>query len=675
MRIVLFTAIIVLFFSHNSGAQDIIQWANGLEFQYNQFGDVEYSGKEATGAPNAQPYGRTNPKAFRLNKEAAFGTLVLTFSKPQSISQVIVVENSFPGRITEIFLIDTKFGKHNIFKGNPQSLDDPYRAMMVAVPKTAYLVSKIEININSIGNPGWTQIDAVGISNADASTINKELSKFGNLNPDAEVVFTSQKSNLGKNINTEYIETKPIISPDGKTLFFCRQNHPQNFKGERDEQDIYLSSNNNGVWSKAENAGEPLNDKYPNGVCSVSPDGNTLLLINAYDEKGNINKGASISKRQKGGWTAPRKLNIKNFVNESGFQDYYLSNSGRVLILAIQDRNTLGDQDLYVSFHQGGDNWSEPLNLGPSINTSKGEFSPFLAADNKTLYFASEGHKGLGQSDIFYTKRLDDTWKRWSKPRNLGEAVNSKDIDAYYAISASGDLAYFVSTQGSTAGSRDIYSIELPNEFKPEPVLLVRGKVFNQKTGLAMEAEIIISSLPEGEEEGLANSTPYTGDYKIVLPQGKNYSVRASAKGFVAIEQNLDLATIETYKEIEQDLYLAPIELNQTITLTNVFFVRSKSELMSESFPELQRLAQMLKENKTMSIELGGHTDNQGVAKANVELSEDRVQVVKQFLVNNGIESKRISTKAYGGTKPLYPNTSEEGRAKNRRVDLTIMSY
>lgn len=656
-------------------AQNIIQWSSGLEFQYNQYADVEYSGKEALGAPNSQPYGRTNPKAFRLNKEAAFGTLVLTFDKPQSVTQVIIVENNEPGRITEVFLIDTKANKHSVFKGNPLSLDDPFRAMMVAVPKTHYQVSKIEINVNSITNPGWSQIDAVGISNSDATSISKELLKYGNLNPDAEVVFSTPKKNLDKTINTEYIETKPIISPDGKTLYFCRQNHPDNLKGERDEQDIYLSNKVNDAWSKAVNVGEPLNDKFPNGVCSVSPDGNTVLLINAYDEKGNISPGVSISKRQKGGWSVPRKMNIKGFYNDSGYQDYYLANSGRVLILAIQTSDTYGDQDLYASFHENGDNWSKPINLGATINSEKGEFSPFLAADNKTLYFASEGHKGLGQSDIFYTKRLDDTWTRWTKPRNLGNAVNSKDIDAYYAVSASGDLAYFVSTQGSTAGSRDIFSIELPSEFKPEPVLLVKGKVYNKKTNLAMESEIIITSLPGGEEEGLANSTPYTGTYQIVLPQGKNYSVRASAKGFLAVEQNLDLATIDSYKEIEQDLYLAPIELNQTITLTNVFFVKSRSELLPESFPELQRLVELLKLNSSMSIELGGHTDNQGVAKANLELSEERVQVVKQYLIKNGLESKRISTKAYGGTRPIFPNTNEDGRSKNRRVDLTVTSF
>lgn len=655
-----------------------IQWAKELAFQYNQSEDCTYNGTSALGPPDALPSGIVHKNAFKLNSENAFGTLILAYDQPQKVNQVIVVENHSPGRITEISLHGQKGEKNIIYKKEPQVIPGNHRTMVLAIPETSYLVEKVEVNINTTQKNGWAQIDAIGIANStNESMLERELYGLGQANIQTELAFTKEKESLGSGINSPYIEAKPIISADGKTLYFTRQNHPDNIKGKKDDGDIYVSNWENNAWSPAKNIGAPLNDGLANGITGVSPDGNTLLLINQYNKKGTVDNGASISRKTKNGWSYPEKLEIRDHVNKSNYADYFLANNGKVLLMAIQTNQSYGDQDLYVSFIQGDRTWSPPLNLGSTINTTRAEFSPFLAADNKTLYFASEGHPGLGGSDIFYTKRLDETWQNWSAPKNLGSAINTTKWDAYYAIDAAGDYAYFVSNSGSTADirneSKDIYRIALSTEFKPEPVVLISGKVYNEKTKEPISADIFFETLPSGTNEGEATSDPGDGSYKIILTQGNNYGFMAKAKGFMAINENLDLSNIAEYTEIERDLYLVPIEVGAVVKLNNIFFQQSKAVLLEDSYPEIQRLADFLKENPTVEIELGGHTDNQGLAKLNLQLSKDRVDMVKSFLVERGITSRRIETQAFGGTKPVASNHSPETRALNRRVEIKIL--
>lgn len=655
-----------------------IQWASELAFEYNGFDGVDFSGQQALGAPNALPSGSLNAKAFRLATEAAFGTLIVSYNNPQKVSQVIIVENNAPGRITEIALHDVSGQKHSIFRSEAQNLSSNHRAMIIPVPTTAFEVAKVEVNMNTTSKPGWSQIDAIGIANEnDAQAIEKALYGLGQANVQQEIAFVSEKENLGPNVNSPFVEAKPIISPDGKTLYFTRQNHPQNIGGKKDEGDIYVSKWENNQWSPAQNIGRPLNDGNANGITGVSPDGNTLLLINQYNAKGPVQNGASISKRTKDGWSFPEKVEIEGHINKNPYADYFLANSGKVLLMAIEDQQSYGDQDIYVSFIKKDDSWTTPLNLGAIINTTKAEFSPFLAADNKTLYFASEGHPGFGGSDIFYTKRLDDSWQNWTTPKNLGKSINTPLWDAYYAIDAAGDFAYFVSNSGSATdlknNSKDIYKIALTSEFKPEPVVLVSGKVFNDKTKLPISADIVFETLPSGTEQGRAISNPSDGSYKIVLPRGNNYGFMAKAKGYIAVNENLDLTAIESYEEIERDLYLVPIEVGAVVKLNNIFFERSKATLLEESYPELKRLLEFMQENPTVDIELGGHTDNQGLAHLNLALSKSRVETVKAYLINKGISGKRIEAKPYGGIKPIASNASEVTRALNRRVEVTIL--
>lgn len=458
------------------------------------------------------------------------------------------------------------------------------------------------------------------------------------------------KENLGTNINTAYNESKPIISPDGKILYFARQNYPDNFKGFKDDQDIYYSFFTGGSWSTGVNIGFPLNDKHPNGVNSVGLDGNSLLVINAYEPNGAVTSGASISRKSGNQWGYPKKVTIDNFYNNNNFVDYYMANNGQHLLMAVEREDGMGDQDLYVSTKIDETHWSVPINLGVDINTSEAEFSPFLAADDKTLFFASMGFKGEGNSDIYYSKRLDDTWQKWSKPINLGPEVNSDEFEGYYSIPASGNFAYFVSTKTAIENSKDIFKVTLPYRFRPDPVLLISGTVYNKKTKGPEAAEIIFLNLPVRKQEGSAESSAGRGDYKIVLPRGTIYEYLAVKPGFIGVVQYRDMSNVEEYAEFESDLALVPIEEGQQVDIHNVFFESGNATFSEDAFLELERFSKILHDNPKLKVEIAGHASQKSSATENLILSEERADAVIKYFVDKGIHPLRLVSKAYGNS-------------------------
>jgi outer membrane protein OmpA-like peptidoglycan-associated protein len=382
--------------------------------------------------------------------------------------------------------------------------------------------------------------------------------------------------------------------------------------------------------------------------------------------------GISISNKTANGWSVPQDVKIDNYYNKGGSNEFCMSADRKVFLFAIKRDDTYGDNDLYVSFLKDNGEYTEPKNLGSTVNTSAWEISPFLAADGVTLYFGSPGHPGYGSTDIFVTKRLDSTWTKWSEPQNMGPDINSSSWDAYFSIPASGNYAYVVSDKESIGGI-DIFRIKLPNALKPKPVVLVYGKVLNSKTNEPVDANIAYNILSTNKEVGIAISNIKDGSYKIVLPADEVYSFLAKKENFYSVAENIDLKNITEYKEIERNLYLAPIEIGETIRLNNLFFDFNKSNIRTESFAELDRILKLLNDNPNMTVEIAGHTDNVGTDAYNLKLSGDRANAVKTYLLGKGIAAERISSKGYGKSKPCVPNTTEEGRQKNRRVEFTIL--
>ncbi len=630
----------------------------------------------ALGSPDAWPLGMAHKDAWQVNCLASKPMLRVEFAKAQPVRQVVVIENFNGGAIKSIALLDTLGKRYSIYNNQEATLL-PYRALSVQVPLTNYFVHEVEVEFFSGKNHPAPQVDAIGISTSPdpfrpISTIKKAGSVL-----DKEVMARPKRMNLGEGINSPYVELNPVIAPDGQSLYFSRQKHPANTKGKSDPQDIWFSKLDvtTNKWKPAVRMEAPLNDRYPNGVCSVSPDGNTLLLLNQYQKDEAPLPGVSISHRTKKGWTQPAALQIKNFTNHSPYATFFLGTDNKTLLMGIDAGKGQGDEDLHVSFLKPDGTWTEPLNLGSTINTPAADFAPFLAGDGKTLYFASEGHLGFGGSDIYVSRRLDDSWTRWSAPRNLGKDINTPGIDGYYTLSAAGDYAYLVSDLNGINRSRDIFSIKLPDTLKPEPVLLVRGTVYNAKTLAPIEAGLQYERTENEQEIGTARTTPEDGSYKVVLPNGHDYRFRAEAKGYIDLTQYMPVAEIKEFQEIQQDLYMLPIEIGQVIPLPNIVFHQSRYELLDASLPELNRLVRLMQINPSLEIELGGHTDNFGSFSANKKLSENRVTVVKDYLVSKGIKAKRITTQAYGSTRPLASNETEATRRLNRRVEFTVTNY
>lgn len=462
----------------------------------------------------------------------------------------------------------------------------------------------------------------------------------------------------------EYDELNPVVSADGKILYTTRI-HPNNI-GDNTKYDIWVSEKkSNGQWGDLVNIGKPLNNAGSNFVISTSPDNNTILLANTYNSDGSSKSdGLSIASKGFNGWNVPKDIIIKDFKNTYKSVSFFMTTDNRVLLLGIENDKSLGLKDIFVSFVNNDGTWSSPMNIGKTINTFEEEANPFLAADGRTMYFASKGHGGYGYHDLYVTKRLDDTWTNWSEPKNLGNLINSPQSDLFYFVTAKGDKAY-ISKNG------DIF--ELDNTVKQDPVVLVRGKVYDSKTKKIMSAPIVYNSLKTNKELGTAISDPATGSYSIVLPYGEKYSFMAEKEEYYAVTQNVDLSDLKEYKEIEVDLYLNPIEKGEIIRLNNIFFASGKYELLAESYGELDKLLQVLKSNSKMKIEISGHTDAVGADADNLTLSNNRANAVMNYLLGKGIAKDRLSAKGYGETKFIATNDNDEGKQLNRRVEFVIL--
>lgn len=509
-------------------------------------------------------------------------------------------------------------------------------------------------------------------------------------------------------INSGYDEQNPVLSPDGQTLFFTIGNHPANTGGIKDPGDIWYSQKEGMEWSKPLHGGTLLNDKAYNAVAGFSPDGSQLFLHGHYGPQGAVarTQGISVARRTGDGWSRPVNVNIPYFMNKSGILHGALSHDNTVFVFSAESYGTYGVDDLYVSLHRQGQ-WTAPRNLGTTINTQFQELSPSISHDLQTLYFSSNGRKGHGSFDIYSATRLDDTWTNWSTPENLGEGVNSEGRELFFRYYPDAGMGLFTTTKSSDGyGDLRVYapleplpghdtvifaSLEdsrtpeepsLRNEIavadattkpavaekEPEGAknIQVHGEIRNAATGQPVVARISFEG-PDMEPKSVQSGEQ--GYALTLLPS--QYSIRIEATGFISTLEKLDMTSMQL-REQELNFNLQPVEVGATVNLRNVLFAQAKTDILPESYPELDLVVSFLKENPKIRIELMGHTDGRGVHADNVRLSQQRVNKVKQYLVSKGIEPRRISGKGFGGSKPIASNDTEESRRINRRVEFVI---
>ncbi len=501
-------------------------------------------------------------------------------------------------------------------------------------------------------------------------------------------------------INSPYDEQNLLVSPDGNTLYFTRSNHPENMGGSKDMGDVwYAQLDDSGRWSEPSILKGEINDQRWNGIIGFASDGNTMYLHQQYPNRGG-NKGISVSRKTNGGWSKPKNLDIPYFSNKSKLQSANMSKDRTRIVFSLESFGSHGGEDLYMSELKSNGKWSEPRNLGSSINTPYQELTPFLGDDDRTLYFSTNGRGGFGSYDVFVTHRLDDTWRNWSKPENLGASINSQGRELYFRLDDDLQVATYATTQNSD-GYGDFKLInykapevdELPTVSEPQIEDVTEAPVLEEEHGpverVAEEKEEKVSYLIQGivKNAGTKNNLAAivkvsdhqgrdweietnNGHYSIKMPQDGHYTLKVLAPGYVSLMEKVELSPVAG--TLTKDFELHLIDIGKSINLNHVRFAQGTVDILADSYPQLDGFIRTMSDNPSLEVELGGHTDNRGSSKLNFELSRKRADKIKEYLVEKGINGKRISTKGYGGSKPIANNNNPETRKLNRRVEFTV---
>lgn len=485
---------------------------------------------------------------------------------------------------------------------------------------------------------------------------------YAQTHPDKNYVFAPQ--NLGDSINTTNLEYFPSLTIDGRKLIFTRR--------IGNKETFYESDKVNNTWGKAfPLVGKINSDEFNVGAQNISQDGSLLVFTGCNFPQGEGSCDIYISYLTKNGWSEPQNLG-RNVNTENWESTPSLSPDKRDLYFSSNRPGGYGGKDIWVCHKTETGRWSEPENLGPDINTAGDESTPFIHADNQTLYFNSTGLPGYSEKpDLFVTRKQADG--KWSKPENLGYPINTIDDEGSMIVAADGKTAYYSSDKIDTKGGLDIYTFELREDLRPSKTLWAKGKVYDNKTKAGLPSTVVLTDVNTRQIVSKLQ-TDEDGKYLITLPVGKDYAFNVHRKGYLFYSQNYNMKNISSDSVFNVDIPLEPIEANAKVILKNVFFDTKKTDLKPESITELDNVVKLMNENPNMKILISGFTDNVGKPADNLKLSTGRAVAVVNYLISKGINNNRLSYKGFGETKPIASNDTEEGRAMNRRTELTVVS-
>lgn len=478
--------------------------------------------------------------------------------------------------------------------------------------------------------------------------------------PSSGYVFAPK--NLGDGVNTAESEYFPSLNIEGNELVFTRRVGGHN-------EDFYISKKKIGEWDIAQPMPGKVNTPLNEGAQMISQDGEWLVFSACNRPDGWGSCDIYISYRTASGWTDG--VNLGGKVNSDQWDAQpCLSPDKRELYFASRRLGGYGGSDIYVSRLQPNGRWGEPENLGPSVNTPGDEQSPFMHADNQTLYFTSNYWPGYGDDDLFFVRR--GPGGQWSDPVNLGYPINTIHREGTLFIAADGKTAYYASDRSDSRGKLDIYTFELREDMRPYRTLWVKGQVYDKKTTKGLPSAVELIDLSTGQLLSKVQ-TDESGNYLMTLPVGKDYAFNVNRKGYLFYSDNFMLSAGSPDSTYEKNIPLQPIETDAAIVLNNIFFDVNKYDLKPQSQAELDKLVQLLNENPTLKIEISGHTDNTGKPADNLLLSNNRARAVVQYLISKGIAAARLTYKGYGETKPIADNKTEAGRALNRRTEMKVI--
>ena len=481
--------------------------------------------------------------------------------------------------------------------------------------------------------------------------------------------------NAGEAINTTEDEYWPSLNGESNTLVFTRliTKDAVGKKIAYPQEDFYVSQKDSTGWQKALALGPPVNTGENEGAQCISADGRLLFFTGCGRPDGLGSCDIYMSVRQKGKWSAP--VNLGNPVNTNAWESQpSVSADGRLLYFTSNRKGGKGKMDIWRAEEigvspEGFPVYGKVINM-ESVNTSGNELSPFIHADGKTLYFASDFWPGMGGKDLFFVT-LDST--KTSPPQNLGYPVNTSANEEGLVVEVSGDRAWYTANNAGFGG-RDIFTFKLPDALKPQPVSWVKGKVIDKKSGQLILSEIVLNDLASNKLVQHLYPFENEGEFLFCLPSGHNYGLNISKPGYLFHSENFNLLeTNNRHQPLTLTIALDPIETGKTTILKNIFFETDSFSLKPESKGQLKEIVDFMKTNIGLVIEIGGHTDNQGSENYNLVLSGKRANAVVKSLVEMGVPSARLKSKGYGFAIPVSDNSAEEGRALNRRTEFKII--
>ena len=484
--------------------------------------------------------------------------------------------------------------------------------------------------------------------------------EYENTHPAAGYVFAPH--NLGDSINTPALEYFPSFTIDGTKMIFTRRLNS--------DEDFYESDRVNGKWSNARLLGGKINTNYNEAGQTISQDGQLLIYTGCNYPEGEGSCDLYFALKTISGWSEPQ--NMGRVVNTEFWESSpSLSPDKKDLYFASSRPGGYGGTDIWISQRLPNGKWSSPENAGPSVNTSGDETCPFIHADNQSLFFASNGQKGYGMTDLFVSKKSVNG--SWAPAENLGYPINTIDDEGSLVIASDGVTAYYASDKSDGKGGLDIYSFQLREDIRPARTLWVSGRVFDKKTGNGLPSAV---ELTDVNTRSLISriQTDEDGNYLVTLPVGKDYAFNVTRKGYLFYSDNFSLKQYSADSEFVKNIPLQPIEAGAAVILKNIFFNSGLAVLKPESMAELDNVVVLLKDNPNVKILISGHTDNVGQDKENLLLSNNRAGAVITYLITRGITAQRLSYKGFGASKPVADNNTESGKALNRRTELSVIS-
>lgn len=477
--------------------------------------------------------------------------------------------------------------------------------------------------------------------------------------------------NLGPEVNSTYSEYFPSTNGDESAIYFTRR--------DKQGEDIWLSYAQGNKWSTAYKIDEPelenetryvsINTFDNDGAHTITAGGRQLLFTSCQRPGGLGSCDLYIAYRKGEEWGKPKLLPT---VNTRGWESQpCMSADGKKLYFVSSREGGVGESDIYMS-ELTSEGFSTPINLGPKVNSIGAEDRPFIHPDGQTLYFSSDAHPGYGGKDLFMSRFENGEWQT---PVNLGPSINSIGDEISIFINTLGNKAYIAKENNENNRSDfDIYSFELPKEYRPKTVTYIKGIISNAKTGQPLKASVKLTDIAESKQISTMNSDEKSGDFLLTVVADKEYGFHVLKEGYAIYSQNYSFSEGGSRLEPQVlEIKMMPLEAGTKFELRNVFFETAKFDLKTTSYPELNYIVDILKTNPSLNILIAGHTDNIGNTANNQTLSENRAKAVMNYLIEKGIPAERLSAKGYGASKPIQSNETEEGRAKNRRTEIEIL--